>query len=689
MNPIRIAAVFISVLAFFSCVSVDDTAEIFKISFDKNDAAATGTMAQQEVTSGTTATLLKCTFAKTGWRFSGWAATADGAVAYADQSAYKMGNGNATLFARWSINTNQVAFDKNDALATGSMSPQSIAYGATAALVDNAFAKTGCSFAGWATNATGSVVYANQANYTMGTNGQTLFAKWTNNLYRVTFDKNDASATGTMSQQVIAYQGTANLTVNGYTWTGKHFGGWATTAGGAIAYANQGSYTMGAGDVTLYAIWVDKLYTVSFEVNGGSTVASQSVGHGGLVAQPAEPIKSGHVFSGWYADSEFVTAWNFASRTVTADTTIYAKWIPQYTVSFEVNGGSTVASQTIISGGLVTKPADPVKAGYTFMGWYEDSAFVTSWNFATRTVTANATIYANWGVDLLAGYQALVYVASGTFSQQADSGTGFDNTLSEYYIGKYEVTYDLWYSVFSWGSTHGYQFANFGREGHDGTVGNSPTASRYEPVTTINWRDAIVWCNAYSEMSGLVPVYYSDSGFTVPHRDSRDGSYGASINNNSGSIDNPYVLSSANGFRLPTEGQWQYAAAYKNGTSWTPYNFASGATASYSDATATGVVAWHAGNSGSTTKTVGSKTANSLGIHDMSGNVWEWCVDWTAPYPGTAQNDYSYLTSGTVRILKGGGYDSTPAAKLQISYRNGNYPYDEGSNHGFRLVRSN
>ncbi|HPH03711.1 MAG TPA: InlB B-repeat-containing protein, partial [Spirochaetota bacterium] len=110
-------ALSVLALAFgiFSCVSVDDTAEIFKISFDKNDAAATGTMMQQEVTSGTTATLLKCTFAKTGWRFAGWAASADGAVAYADQAAYKMGTGNVTLFAKWTINTNQVAFDKNDA----------------------------------------------------------------------------------------------------------------------------------------------------------------------------------------------------------------------------------------------------------------------------------------------------------------------------------------------------------------------------------------------------------------------------------------------------------------------------------------------------------------------------------------------------------------------------------------------
>lgn len=67
-------------------------------------------------------------------------------------------------------------------------------------------------------------------------------------------------------------------------------------------------------------------YTVTFDVDGGSAVASQSIRSGGLVAEPDDPTKATYTFGGWYADSGFLTAWNFASDTITADTTIYAKW---------------------------------------------------------------------------------------------------------------------------------------------------------------------------------------------------------------------------------------------------------------------------------------------------------------------------------------------------------------------------
>jgi hypothetical protein len=244
-------------------------------------------------------------------------------------------------------------------------------------------------------------------------------------------------------------------------------------------------------------------------------------------------------------------------------------------------------------------------------------------------------------------------------------------------MGQYEVAYYLWYMVYQWAVANGYTFANAGREGNDGTVGAAPITAKYEPVTTISWRDIIVWCNAYSEYSGLTYVYYSDSGYATAIKSTSDSM-----------IDSPYVNWSANGYRLPTEGEWQYAASYIDGKNWTPYNYASGDTAAYDTSSTIGNYCWYYSNSGSVTHYVGGKTANALGIYDMSGNVFEWCWDWYGSYPTTEQTDYRGAASGSDRVLRGGFYGFV-AVLLQVGYRYINYfPYYAYFGGGFRFART-
>jgi len=285
----------------------------------------------------------------------------------------------------------------------------------------------------------------------------------------------------------------------------------------------------------------------------------------------------------------------------------------------------------------------------------------------------------------------MVSVPGGVFTQEDTSGNSFSHTITGFKLGKYEVTYELWYTVYTWAVDNGYYFANAGREGNDGTTGAAPSGAKYEPVTWVNWRDCIVWCNAYSEITGLTGVYYSDAGMTTLIKDSRDGAYGSSINTTAGSFDNPYVNWSANGYRLPTEGEWQYAASYIDGGSWLPYNHASGDITSYcypSDggtSTVFGNYAWYDGNSGNKTHDVGTKTANALGIYDMSGNVWEWCWDWYGAWPGSGQTDYRGPGSGSIRMVRGGSWyhDAYP---LQVGKRTSNGPYNEHDFRGFRVA---
>ncbi len=268
-------------------------------------------------------------------------------------------------------------------------------------------------------------------------------------------------------------------------------------------------------------------------------------------------------------------------------------------------------------------------------------------------------------------YRDMLKVNGGTYTQQSFDEK-FKHTISDFYIGKYEVTYEFWYIVYQWAIKNGYRFANAGREGKDGKTGTKPTGSKYEPVTTVNWRDCVVWCNAYSEMAGFTPVYGCIDGVL---KDSRDS--------NASNCDSAVCDWSANGYRLPTEGEWQFAASDRGSTA---YDCASGATDNYKNADACKEVAWYWENSGKDTHPVGGKLANGLGLHDMSGNVREWCWDWKCgSYPPGPETNYHGAASGSYRVGRGGSWDYV-ADYLQAGYRSSSSPSNENGSMGFRLV---
>jgi formylglycine-generating enzyme required for sulfatase activity len=267
--------------------------------------------------------------------------------------------------------------------------------------------------------------------------------------------------------------------------------------------------------------------------------------------------------------------------------------------------------------------------------------------------------------------------------------------LSPFKIAKYETTYELWYEVKQWATDaarggNKYTFANAGCEGHDGTGGAPPSSTgtaKKEPITGINWRDAIVWCNAYSEMDGKEPVYYTDTGYGTVLRISTNES-GAST-----AADMPVIKTSANGYRLPTEAQWEYAARGGKVPS-TSGSFTNKWAGTNTDSEL-GNYAWYSGNSSGATHPVGRKRANSLGLYDMSGNVWDLCWDWDCVIISseTVTDPAWSGFSIPVRIIRGGAWVSD-ASSCAVTYRN-NYKPDlrggsspDGRNYiiGFRVV---
>ncbi len=300
----------------------------------------------------------------------------------------------------------------------------------------------------------------------------------------------------------------------------------------------------------------------------------------------------------------------------------------------------------------------------------------TAWSPTfTATITATPAL----------SYTTFISIPGGTFTQ-TDGTNSYSAAVTGFKFGQYLVTYELWYTVYHWAITHGYSFQIPGCEGSAGMAGAAPTSAKYQPAVLMTWRDAIVWCNAYSLMQGLSSAYCSDAGFSIPIISSASGAYSGSINPADGSFDNPYINWSASGYRLATEAEYQYAAGYIDGSSWTPYNYASGDSSPAASSPTIGNFCWDINNSGGNSQPVGLKSPDALDIYDMSGDVMEWCWDWYAAYPSGSQPDYRGPSTGTQRTARSRTYNNDPSL-LTISVRANEPPYLSSYSIGMRLVK--
>ena len=187
------------------------------------------------------------------------------------------------------------------------------------------------------------------------------------------------------------------------------------------------------------------------------------------------------------------------------------------------------------------------------------------------------------------------------------------------------------------------------------------------PVEGVSWYDAVDFCNQLSTQEGLSPAYHID-------REQQDPNNQSSVDDLKWTV---VRLPGANGYRLPTEAEWEYAARGGPGQPETPY-------AGSADLDEVG---WYDGNSYDETQPVGLRAPNALGLYDLSGNVWEWCQDWYDQYPSGPQKNPTGPANGASRVYRGGCW-SNDAAGAPLSSRFNWHPDDRSRGRGLRLARS-
>lgn len=316
---------------------------------------------------------------KTGYNFAGWYNASDIRWNFLQDQVTK----SMTLYAKWFEKYYYVSFNT---MGGNEIPDISVLFNKAIGTTASNPIRTGYTFLGWYREA--SCIHRWILASDLVTGPMTLYAKWRINTYTVSFNSSGGSAVSSIS----AIYNTTIAEPAPPTRTGYTFSGWYKESGFITPWVF--STEVITSNITLYAKWMINSYTVSFDTQGGSAVASKTANHNALVSVPSSPTRSGFVFGGWYKEAACVNIWNFSSDRVTADIMLFAKW--NVTVFFNSQGGSSVASVTVSPNATLAEPSPPIRDGFSFAGWYRESACINRWNFDTDIVTARTTLYAKW-----------------------------------------------------------------------------------------------------------------------------------------------------------------------------------------------------------------------------------------------------------------------------------------------------
>ena len=300
-------------------------------------------------------TLRGALFTRAGYTQVGWSTVDGGEKVYGFEDVYTQ-NEALTLYPVWNTNKYTITFDTNGG---SEIAPITQDYGTEITAPANPTRK-GYTFKGW----------DKEIPETMPAENMTVKAQWEINQYTITFDTNGGSEIAPITQDY----GTKITAPDKPTRKGYTFKGWDKAI----------PETMPAENITVKAQWEINQYTITFDTNGGSEIAPITQDYGTKITAPDKPTRKGYTFKGW--DKEI-------PETMPAENmTVKAQWeINQYTIAFDINGGSEIAPITQDYGTEITAPDNPTRKGYTFKGWDKE---------IPKTMPAeNITVKAQWKIN--------------------------------------------------------------------------------------------------------------------------------------------------------------------------------------------------------------------------------------------------------------------------------------------------
>lgn len=412
------------------CYTTENT---YTITFRGNGATSGSTANMSSCYYDNTYTLTANGYSRTGYKFLGWSTSSTATTAtYLDKaSVSKLSSTNGAtvvLYAVWKPNTYYVTYDANG--GTGAPAQQSFVFGSQSPISTSTPSKTGYAFSKWWATHTDSTYFAPGDKIPSSWGSFTLKAQWTPNNYTIVYDGN--GGTGSMVNQSATYDTQLTLFANNFAKDGYEFAGWSLIKNGSVKYTDRETVknvTSKAGNVTLYAVWKPREYTITADENYKQTlledgtradapVTSHTVSYGGKYGSAAEEKERyGYDFLGWY-DSNSLNGNIITPDTImdkTTNHTIYAQWkVHEWTVTYNLNGGDSL--QGVENNGLheygtpVNLTPLATKEGHVFIGWALEEGDRKQTISSMTMPDKDITLYAQYSLDVSGLGRAYFYL---------------------------------------------------------------------------------------------------------------------------------------------------------------------------------------------------------------------------------------------------------------------------------------